>query len=153
MWSKRAIVLASLLLTAAITGCQNDNSPQPAPAEAPAMPTTASAASATSVQAASSIADHASTNTAISIVPAELQSCGNAVVTIKWDAGKAGISAAETEIWVGSSADDLKLFSAGGAAGEAQTGPWARPGSYFVLKNKADGKEIGHAVVAGPVCP
>lgn len=153
MWTKRILVVANLLLTIAITGCQNDNSPQPTPAESPTATGTVSVASATSVQAASSTADHASTNTVISIVPAELQSCGNAVVTVRWDASKAGVSTAETEIWVGSSADDLKLFSAGGAAGEAQTGPWVRPGSYFVLKNKADGKEIGHAVVGGPVCP
>lgn len=88
----------------------------------------------------------------LTITPSTLPNCDGAVVDVRWDAAKAGVSTAGTEVWIGDALDDAKLFAAAGAQGDARTGHWARPGSHFFLKNKADGKLIAQAVVGGPTC-
>lgn len=94
----------------------------------------------------------AKSSPAISIDPATMKSCDGIVATVHWNASKVGINANSTEIWVGPSDGDTKVFSAGGASGDTQTGPWARPGTRFLLKNKQDGKVLGEAIVGGPAC-
>lgn len=69
---------------------------------------------------------------------------------IAWNvASKPGVQ--EVEVFVGDGAD-AKLFAAGGASGEAATGPWVIAGTTFVVRNKADGTELDRLVIAGPSC-
>ncbi|BFI96978.1 MAG: hypothetical protein RSP_24880 [Rhodanobacter sp.] len=94
----------------------------------------------------------AKSSPAISIDPATMKSCDGIAATVHWDASKVGTNTDSTEIWVGPSDSDTKLFSAGGATGDTQTGPWTHPGTHFLLKNKQDGKVLGEAIVGGPAC-
>jgi hypothetical protein len=94
----------------------------------------------------------ATSSPAISVDPATMRGCDALVASVKWDVSKADVSTNSTEIWVGPSATDTKLFVAGGAQGEMQTGPWTLPGMHFVLKNKEGGKVLAEAIVGGPKC-
>lgn len=134
---KRTVLIVATLL--ALAGCQKESTSVP-----PASPQSDKTASG---QIAAAIS-----NPAITVAPDTLQNCDGAVATVHWDASKAGSNTDSTEIWVGSSNADAKLFSAGGNSGEAKTDAWTRPGTHFILKNKPDGKELGQAVVGGPVC-
>lgn len=94
----------------------------------------------------------AKSSPSISVEPSTMASCNPVVATVHWDANQAHVQTDSTEIWAGPSVSQLKLFSAGGAVGETKTGPWARPGTYFVLKNKLDGKVLGDALIGGSEC-
>lgn len=90
----------------------------------------------------------------VDVVPAAIATCGAGVVaTVRWNASAANIITGNTEIWVGpNNSADLKLFASGKSRGQAQTGPWTRPGMHFVLKDKDDGKVLGGVTVGGPDC-
>lgn len=90
---------------------------------------------------------------AVFITPAQLPSCEpGAVVTVHWDLREIHPEVTEVEIWTGP-AGNQTLFAAGGFAGEASTEqPWARPGTAFSVRNKADGEEVANVVVGGPSC-
>lgn len=128
-----AILLTALVLAA----CQRESAP----------PSSAQPGNVASVEQAV-----AKSSPAISVNPASLYNCEDVVATVKWDASKSGTITDSTEIWVGPSDMDTKLFSAGGATGETRTGPWSRPGTHFLLKNKRDGKVLGDATIGGPAC-
>jgi hypothetical protein len=102
--------------------------------------------------------DHASKETTsqisnqIFVEPATLSSCGvGKIVTVKWDVRAEKPAITDVEIFTGAPMKET-LFAAGGPTGEAATGPWASPGTVFILKNKADGKNVAHIVVGGPTC-
>lgn len=135
MQINRFALLATTVL--ALAACQQESSP-PIPAQS---------GTAAAPQAAA-----AKSSPAISVDPATVKSCDSIVATVHWDAGKAGARTDSTEIWVGPSDADTKLFSAGGATGQTKTGPWAGSGIHFLLKNKQDGKVLGEAVIGGPAC-
>lgn len=85
-------------------------------------------------------------------VPAGTASCGSPIeISFEWNIGTA-ISTESVQLWVGDS-QNAKLFAAGGAIGKATTGPWAAPGSVFVLRNGNDGTEIDRLVIPGDACP
>ena len=136
MQLKQIAIMASAVLS--LAACQQESAP-PASVQPSSGAATGQAAVAKSAPT-------------ISIDPATLNNCDNVVVTVKWDASKSGIATDSTEIWAGPSDTDAKLFSAGGATGETKTGPWSRPGTHFLLKNKQDGKVLGEAVIGGPAC-
>jgi hypothetical protein len=124
-------VTASALLLLAITGCQQQSDPT---------------STASTARPASS--------SAISVEPATLSTCGTGVVaTVRWNANAVHASTNATQIWLGADAANQKLFSEGGAEGQAQTGPWTEPGTHFVLKNKDNGKVLADTTVGGPKCP
>lgn len=127
---------ASFLL--ALTACQQESSPAPTSKSVSTAPTTNIAAT---------------TSPLLTIDPATMATCDPAAVAdVKWDVRHAKNDVTAVEVWVGANPAKLQLFSAGGANGEAKTGPWTRPGTHFVLKNKADGTLLGEAIVGGPVC-
>lgn len=129
----------AMLATAVVVlaACQQESAPQPS-----TQPSSAAAPQAVA----------AKSSPTISVDPATVKSCDSIVATVHWDAGKSGTNTSDTEIWVGPSDTDTKLFSAGGAAGETKTGPWASSGTHFLLKNKQDGKVLGEAIIGGPAC-
>jgi hypothetical protein len=116
------------LLALVIAGCQQEGMP------APPEPVTAI------------------TSPVLAAEPSTLTTCSAVVADVKWDVHEAGKKVSGTQLWVGSSPDELKLFSSGGAQGEAKTGPWTRPGLNFVLKDSATGRTLGTIVVGGPGC-
>ncbi len=133
------LLIPAAVLTFALSGCQQSSSP---------ASTTQSAAATTQY------AIPATSSSLMSVDPATIASCDPGVVaTVKWNTQSADVSAVSNEIWVGTSAADLKLFAAGGAQGQAETGPWTHPGTHFVLKNKADCKVLAEVTVGGPKCP
>lgn len=132
----RTVFIAATLL--ALAGCQKEPVPTPAPEHGNQTPPSQTTAPVSSP--------------AISVSPASMSDCIDTVASVHWDAGKAGETTNSTEIWVGTSNTDSKLFSAGGATGDTKTGAWTRPGIHFVLKNKQNGKVIGETVVGGPAC-
>lgn len=135
MYTHHLMLIAAVALT--VAACQNESAP---PVSNQGVGTAATA----TVDAKSS--------PVISVDPATLKSCDNVVASVKWDATKGGSTADSTEIWTGPSSSDTKLFAAGGATGEAKTGPWSHPGTHFILKDKKDGKVLGEAVIGGPTC-
>lgn len=137
MLKTTCFLLPAAMLMLFITGCQQASAP---------VPGVAAGEPSGAVQATS--------NAALSITPAIIQKCDPGVeATVNWNAQSAHATTTSTEVWVGSSATQLKLFAAGGSKGQAQTGPWTHPGTYFVLKNKVDGKVLAEAKVGGPICP
>ncbi len=135
------VLIPVAVLALAVTGCQSSNSP---------------ASSTPAAGATAQYAVPATTSPLMSVDPANIAQCDPGVVaTVKWNTQVASTdtSVVSNEIWVGASATDLKLFAAGGAQGQAETGPWTHPGSHFVLKNKADGKVLADVTVGGPKCP
>lgn len=134
----RTCAVVAVLL--ALAGCQNN----PAPATAPSADVQATAPAA---QVTTPVP-----NPVISVDPPSMTSCDRMVATVHWDADKSDAATSTTEVWVGTSADNMKIFAAGGARGEAKTDNWTRPGVRFQLKNKADGKILGETVVTGPAC-
>lgn len=92
------------------------------------------------------------TSPVLSAEPATLTTCSAIVANVKWNVRETHEKVSNTELWVGSSPDDLKLFSSGGPQGESKTGPWTRPGLNFVLKDSASGRILGEIVVGGPGC-
>jgi hypothetical protein len=132
------IVLSAALLLAA---CQQE-APTPAPQAATGQP--AAPASANTIAAVA--------NPLLSITPANMNACDPAVAgTVKWDVRSAHPESATVSIYAGTG-PAAKLFVTGGASGEAQTGPWVRPGSQFQLKDQATGKDLGQITVGGPKC-
>lgn len=130
--------LSASIFLLALTGCRQQ----------------ADSAGAQAVSGAKQDAVPAASSSAISVQPATVSVCGSGVVaTVHWDASAVHADTTTTQIWTGTDAAKLKLFSEGGAKGETQTGPWTEPGTRFVLKNKDDGKVLGNAMVGGPKCP
>lgn len=127
---------ASLLLT--LAACQQGSAP-------------VTSHEATSASSAANPAIQAKMGKLITTVPSTLAACApSSEVTVKWDAQSAQV--ANVEVWAGSGTK-AKLFAAGGAKGEAQTGLWVIPGAHFELRDKSTGKTIDEAVVGGPTCP
>lgn len=86
------------------------------------------------------------------VVPDELTDCTQGkIVTLKWDFRATNPEISNVEILTGAPGHET-LFAAGGPNGEAPTGPWASPGTAFIIKNKTDGKELSRVVVSGPAC-
>lgn len=135
---KHALILAPFLV--ALTACQKEPAPAAEKATAPQPSATQTAAPESS-------------SAVISVTPASIQNCDPGVeATIRWDVSKAKVATDSTEIWVGTDAASMKLFSAGGATGETKTGAWTHPGTHFMLKNRKDGNPLGEVVVGGPTC-
>lgn len=86
------------------------------------------------------------------VVPGELTDCTQGkIVTLKWDFRATNPEVSDVEILTGAPGHET-LFAAGGPNGDAPTGPWASPGTAFIIKNKTDGKELSRVVVSGPAC-
>ena len=82
-----------------------------------------------------------------------MKACDPAAVgTVKWDVRSAHPGSATVSIHAGIG-PDATLFAAGGATGDAQSGPWVRPGDQFRLTDNATGRELGQITVGGPKCP
>lgn len=130
----------ALSVVLALASCQRE----PSAAAATANPTSAASAAPTNA---------AVTSPLFSIDPSTMASCDPAAVaTLNWDVRSSHPDTQAVAIWAGAGSSS-KLFSSGGAKGEAKTGPWVRPGSQFQLKDQATGEVLGQITVGGPACP
>lgn len=135
------LITASAVLLLALTGCQQQS------AAVAAGPGPQASVTSTQDEVPST------SSPALSVVPSTLATCGTGVVvTVRWNANAVLAATTATQIWVGPTATNLKLFSEGGSNGETQTGPWTTPGTHFVLKTKNDGKVLADTTVGGPRC-
>lgn len=125
------IPVAALLLAA----CQH-------PSQQPVAEPTASTSSALSTAPVAS-----TTVNVLTVTPSSMATCDPAAVAkIHW-----ATHASEVQIFVGTGSN-AKLFAAGGATGDAETGPWVRPGTRFVAINKSNGKVLARVAIQGPKC-
>ena len=129
---------AALLLAA----CQHSSQETAAPA-APASSAKSAPTTTASTPATASV---------LSVTPSSMAACDPAAVAdVHWNASRhAGVNTVQIYIGTGSSE---KLFAEGGAAGDAKTGPWVRPGTVFTAKAKDSGTVLGTVTIAGPTCP
>lgn len=139
------LLAVTLTAFAAVAGCSKpgDSAPQ---SEASASPPAAAAIAETP---AADLAKGA--NNLLSATPGSASCETGSIAKLDWDVAS-NPAIAQVELMVGTG-DDAKLFSAGGPKGEAETGPWVRSGTTFVLRNKADQAELDRIVISGPACP
>ncbi|WP_158883208.1 hypothetical protein [Rhodanobacter sp. L36] len=136
-------LLTSILVLTAIVGLVSCQKNVPANAASPVQAATStSAASATVKQ-----------STSMSVDPGSMVSCDPAAVaTVKWSVGSDHPGISSVQLFVTSDAQGPKVLAEGGAAGQAQTGNWTRPGTLFVLKDKSTGNILDQVKVSGPAC-
>lgn len=117
----------------------------------PAAPTAAAAdASATPAPA---LPTEPSGDVPAVVVPGAMAACDPAAVaTVKWSFDHLPSPPKLVDVLVGTGDADLKLFVTGPTRSDAQTGPWVRPGSVFVLRNHDGGQELSRVTVQGPKC-
>jgi hypothetical protein len=88
----------------------------------------------------------------INVTPGAMTSCDPAAeATVKWDLHGTHPDANTVDVYV-DDGSNVQLFTEGGASGEAKTGPWTRPGTTFILKNKTGNQKLDEVRVGGPTC-
>lgn len=95
--------------------------------------------------------DKALEKSIISIDPASMADCSGTEANVHWDVRSAYPDIFAVELWVGPDSSPT-LFAAGGAFGDAKTGPWVIPGEIVRLRDKSTGDELGRVVMPGPSC-
>lgn len=100
-----------------------------------------------------SACDNSSNSKLITFSPDSLSNCEvGTEVLVKWDVKREYPDVKDVQIFVAAEGKEL-LFAEGTAEGESKTGPWVRPGTpRFIVKNKANNKELGSAVLNGSKC-
>lgn len=105
--------------------------------------------SATSTDSGKSAAGNAGL---INVVPGAMTSCDPAAeATVRWDLHGTHSEAKTVDVYV-DDGSNVQLFTEGGPSGEAKTGPWTRPGTTFILKNKTSSEKLDEVRVSGPTC-
>lgn len=141
----KSLYLPLALVCLTLSACN----PEQQPAASPAA-TTASAGSAVPTAA---FPTEPSGDVPAVVVPGAMAACDPAaVVDVKWSFDHLPTPPKLVDVLVGSGDADLKLFVTGPTRSEAQTGPWVRPGSLFVLRNHDSGEELSRVTVQGPKC-
>lgn len=90
----------------------------------------------------------------ISLNPASLSLCHEmAVVRVRWNVRDlpSGIGLM-TQVWIKEADGNTKLFASGADVGEEVTGPWARPGMVFMLKDAGTGVVLAEVELKEQEC-
>ncbi len=136
---KSGLALAlAMTLALATTACRNE-----APADPGVTPQASTQAQAT---------PGAEPEAGISVEPLALADCNGSVVTVRWNLRQEHPDLLASEVLTLDAQGALTMFAAGAQGGEARTGPWATPGSTFVVRDRATGMELDRVVVGGPDC-
>ncbi|MGO4551480.1 hypothetical protein AB4059_10290 [Lysobacter sp. 2RAF19] len=137
------IQTVAVLAAIALTACNR----APTPAQAPANATTAAPSTVAAPVAAAA-------GPAIWFEPASVDTCdGKAVaVTVHWNA-RSVPGVRQVEVRPLGPGGKESLFMLGGAFGSRETGKWMTAGRTILLRDHANGKEIGRARLAGTACP
>lgn len=136
-------VLLPTLLLMGLVACQREGVPAPAPATSAASQTPSSGDASKNVGSPST--------TLLTVEPSRMDACDPAAeANVRWDATAAS-TVTTVEIWV-SDGGEFKLFVAGGALGEAKTGPWTRPGARFQARDPGSKQILAELQIAGPQC-
>jgi hypothetical protein len=72
-------------------------------------------------------------------------------VIVNWNVEIAHPNVTSISIYI---TDGVKetLFAQGGAVGNSKTGPWARPGTHFILRDNETKKMLEESTIDGPKC-
>lgn len=84
----------------------------------------------------------------LQLEPASLSDCTPVSVLVRWNVEQPE-EGTEVDVLVDNTGE---LFAEGGATGHSETGPWARPGTTFVLRDRTSRVELGRATIGGPAC-
>lgn len=143
---KNFITIALVTTTLAIVGCSNDSAPTPsAEAITEAAPLPVQSAEA------DTLITTEGENKLISATHRKT-SCETGVpAKISWDISSIPDSSA-VEVFVYRGNDSESLFSAGGATGEAETGPWVYSGTTFALYDAEKKQQLDKLVIPGSDC-
>jgi hypothetical protein len=143
MISTRYLVIACCL---ALGACSSETTPPPAADPTATAPAAAEAAPTAAVEMIESVSSDK-----FSIAPSSLTQCEPASeVAVAWNFPELPATT-KLELYVNSDGTD-KLFAASGNVDSAKTGPWARPGTRFLLKSEDTKEVVAEAVVGGPRC-
>lgn len=144
MISTRYLAIACCL---ALAACSSETAPQPA---ADATAPQAAAAATTPPPAAVDMIPSVS-SAQFSIEPSSLAQCEPASeVAVTWNFPDLPATT-KLELYVNTDGTE-KLFAASSNVDSAKTGPWARPGTRFLLKSEDTKAVVAEAVVGGPRC-
>lgn len=94
-----------------------------------------------------------SENGMLTVDPAIVRACPGAdaiAAKVRWNATSAGTEG--IQLWMQGPGEEKKLWSAAGAVGEGDMGPWLREGSAVILVNGEDKKELARIVIAAVPC-
>lgn len=138
---------------ALIAGC--DRSPAPAPAVTPPAPVAAAASvavPAAAVVPAAPAEPVITKDSPIWFEPEALSSCAQGQkVTVHWNA--ASFPGVKTvKINVPAEAGQEGTFAVAGVVGEKETGPWARGGGEFILRDAATDAELNRTRLPSLPC-
>lgn len=140
MISTRYLVIACCL---ALGACSSETTP-------PATDASRAAPTETSPNAPVEMITSVSSDK-FSIEPSSLTQCEPASeVAVAWNFPELPATS-KLELYVNSDGTE-KLFAASGNVDGAKTGPWARPGTRFLLKSEDTKEVVAEAVVGGPRC-
>ena len=139
-------LLASILLISAL--CAGCTPREPAGDSLPIQADTPADQQASDAGAAgNALAD-------FSVEPADVHMCDGQdriVSKVRWQVKDPGVTTVRIEV-DGDANSERKVFAAGGAAGEAETGDWVVAGVRFHLVDAASGKELALHQVKGLPC-
>ncbi|NIJ67760.1 hypothetical protein [Xanthomonas sp. 60] len=134
------LVIAACLAVAACT------SETPSPAEGKPPSSDNQAAPAPPVEIIEAVSSEK-----LSITPRSVPACDpGSEVTVSWNYSELPAES-KLELYVVGDGSE-KLFVASNNVNSAKTGPWARPGTKFVLKAESASQVLAEAVVGGPRC-
>ena len=145
-----AVALSLVLLSA----CSPSTEPAPAataPADAATAPTASAGTPATAEPASGTVIAEGGM---LTVEPGIVDACSHpenvAVVSVRWDATAAGTEG--VQLFLQDAAGNKKLWSAAGAKGSQDTGPWMADGSEVILVNAADSRELGRVKISFTPC-
>ena len=146
--NRLVFTLAFTAILASAAGCSRQS-------EAPqaVAPSAAEPAAGTSVAAAAAAEPAITKDSPIWFEPEALSSCQTAqVVVVHWNAGSfPGVLTAKVTV-PGAPGKDEGVFAVAGAVGQKETGPWARAGGEFVLRDAATNAELHRARIPSLPC-
>jgi hypothetical protein len=140
-------------LCLAIAGCsggKDAGAPAPTPAATPAA---APADGGVDATASATAPSDPLLNGLMTVEPAAMSGCPDVapiVADVKWAITDPTVATVKLE--VGPMGQPHQLMAEAGATDSAKTGPWVVPGTEFVLRDGATGRELSKAVVGSGAC-
>ena len=90
-------------------------------------------------------------STNLTFDPPVLKDCNGFEVNVIWDVSIEHPNTRTIALYVNNGVNE-NLFAQGGSIGSAKTGPWARPGTRFILKDNETKQLLEEASIGGPAC-
>ena len=138
-------ILLSLLLT---LGCQPAAVPEDTSAQADGTELSQDPAAASEAPAT---AETPAESSMVRVDPDAMSECADpAAVMVHWDVRGSG--ATNVDLLAVDRRGQEKLFFTGSRVGSRESGAWMRSGTQMVVRDHADGRELGRATIASLPC-